>query len=76
MHLNMTAVPVDGTGNFKAFPGHVGAPNASFVNYREGVQIFVPGNLRVWTIAAMLSYLRSDVSLFSHNDGFVKNLDS
>ena len=34
----MTAVPVDGTGNFKAFPAHVGPPNASFVNYRAGVQ--------------------------------------
>ena len=28
VHLNVTAVPVDGTGNFKAFPANVGPPNS------------------------------------------------
>ncbi len=38
VHLNVTAVPVDGSGNFKIYPANVGPPNASFVNYRSGVQ--------------------------------------
>jgi hypothetical protein len=38
VHLNVTAVPVAGPGNFKAYPANVSAPNASFVNYKAGVQ--------------------------------------
>ena len=36
--LNVTAVPVGGAGNFRLYPTNVSAPNASFVNYRAGVQ--------------------------------------
>ena len=38
MHLNVATVLVEGPGNFKAFPANVPPPNASFVNYRAGVQ--------------------------------------
>jgi hypothetical protein len=38
VHLNVTAVPVAGQGNFKAYSANVSAPNASFVNYKAGVQ--------------------------------------
>jgi hypothetical protein len=38
VHINITAVPVAGTGNFRAYPASGGAPNASHTNYRAGVQ--------------------------------------
>jgi hypothetical protein len=38
VHINVTSVPVSGTGNFKAFPANENPPNASLVNYRTGVQ--------------------------------------
>lgn len=36
--INVTAVPVSGSGNFRAFPANVNPPTASLVNYRAGVQ--------------------------------------
>ena len=36
--INVTAVPVSGSGNFRAFPANVSPPTASLVNYRAGVQ--------------------------------------
>jgi len=38
VHINVTAVPVSGPGNFRAYPANLGAPNASLVNYKAGVQ--------------------------------------
>jgi hypothetical protein len=38
VHINVTTVPVSGQGNFRAYPANVGAPNASLVNYKAGVQ--------------------------------------
>jgi hypothetical protein len=38
VHINVTAVPVSGPGNFRAYPANVSPPNASLVNYKAGVQ--------------------------------------
>lgn len=38
VHLNVTAVPVAGSGFFQVYPADIGPPNASFINYRAGVQ--------------------------------------
>jgi hypothetical protein len=38
VHINVTAVPVSGQGNFRAYPANMGPPNASLVNYKAGVQ--------------------------------------
>jgi hypothetical protein len=38
VHINVTAVPQSGQGNFRAYPANVGPPNASLVNYVAGVQ--------------------------------------
>jgi hypothetical protein len=36
--INVTAVPVGGQGNFRAYPADNLPPNASLLNYRTGVQ--------------------------------------
>ena len=36
--INVTAVPVAGSGNFRVYPANVNPPQASLVNYRAGVQ--------------------------------------
>lgn len=38
VHLNVTAVPVAGSGNFLAYSFGSAPPGASFVNYKTGVQ--------------------------------------
>lgn len=38
VHINVTAIPQSGQGNFAVFPANVGPPNASLVNYKAGVQ--------------------------------------
>ena len=38
VHINVTAVPQSGTGNFVVFPANVAPPFASLVNYKAGVQ--------------------------------------
>ena len=38
VHINVTAVPVSGGGNFGVFPANESPPNASVTNYRAGVQ--------------------------------------
>ncbi len=38
VHINVTAVPVAGQGNFRAYPAGGAAPNASLTNYKAGVQ--------------------------------------
>jgi hypothetical protein len=38
VHLNVTAVPQSGVGNFAVFPANVNPPNASLLNYSAGVQ--------------------------------------
>ena len=38
VHINLTAVPYSGTGNFVAFPANYNPPTASLTNYRAGVQ--------------------------------------
>jgi hypothetical protein len=38
VHINVTAVPVSGQGNFAAFPANISPPNASLINYKAGVQ--------------------------------------
>lgn len=38
VHINVTAVPVSGQGNFAAFPANISPPNVSLINYKAGVQ--------------------------------------
>lgn len=38
VHINVTAVPQSGTGNFTVFSANVSPPNASLVNYKASVQ--------------------------------------
>jgi len=38
VHINVTAVPQSGGGNFAVFPADVAPPDASLVNYKAGVQ--------------------------------------
>ncbi len=41
--LNVTAIPVGGSGNFRLYPPNVSAPSVSFINYRAGVQNIANG---------------------------------
>ena len=43
VHLNMTAVPVAGSGNIVAYPFASSAPTASLVNYKTGAQNIANG---------------------------------
>lgn len=38
VHINVTAVPQSGGGNFAVFPANVAPPLASLINYKAGVQ--------------------------------------
>ena len=38
VHINVTAVPQSGQGNFAVYPANVAPPDASLVNYKAGVQ--------------------------------------
>ena len=43
VHINVTAVPVSGSGNIVAYPYGFVAPNASMVNYKTGAQNIANG---------------------------------
>ena len=43
VHINVTAVPVAGSGNIVAYPFGSAAPSASLVNYRADAQNIADG---------------------------------
>ncbi len=63
VHINVTAVPQSGQGNFAVFPANVGPPNASLLNYKAGVQNIA----NAATIRTFVQVSSEEISVINRN---------
>ena len=63
VHINVTAVPQSGQGNFAVYPANVAPPNASLVNYKAGVQNIA----NAATIKAFVQVSSEEISVINRN---------